>query len=157
MLNHAHHTYYVHFGEHKAAIVTDQHPDGSVDLVYFNGGSDGMPHAATNVKHSALGEDGTFHHDSNFVYDMAEYKKNSEADQKDKEESAAKKADILAQSQEEAKAKARLEKAKLKLKAKAELDAEAAAEAAAEAELAQSVPPPPLASTPANVPPQEVI
>ncbi len=70
MLNHAHHTYYVHFGEHKAAIVTDQHPDGSVDLVYFNGGSDGMPHAATNVKHSALGEDGTFHHDSNFVYDM---------------------------------------------------------------------------------------
>ena len=62
MTHSVHHTHYVHFGTHKAAIVTAQHEDGSVDLVYFNGGSDGTPHAATKVKHSHLGESGTFHH-----------------------------------------------------------------------------------------------
>jgi hypothetical protein len=59
---HSHHTHFVHFGTHKAAIVTAEHEDGSVDLVYFNGGPDATPHAATKVKHSHLGEDGTFHH-----------------------------------------------------------------------------------------------
>ena len=71
-MTHLHHTHFVHFGTHKAAIVTAQHEDGSVDLVYFNGGADGTPHAATKVKHSYLGEDNTFHHHSEHVESLAD-------------------------------------------------------------------------------------
>jgi hypothetical protein len=87
-MTHTHHTHFVHYGTHKAAIVTAEHEDGSVDLVYFNGGSDGTPHAAVKVKHDLLGSDGSFHHHHEHAETLSTYAHDSEKEQAAKEAKA---------------------------------------------------------------------
>jgi hypothetical protein len=140
-MTHTHHTHYVNRGFKKAAIVTAEYPDGTVDLVYFNGGPDGTPHAATHVRHDALGSEGTFYHNSEFATSLDSYEDDAKAEVTEREEKTKARAEAVAKSQAEAGEKARLERAKVRARDREYTDAEKEADAKADAEIANPVVP----------------